>query len=102
MRNSFLSIGLMIIGSLCYGMQDDITIGQLDPDRWQEYQALVKESYEKEPQALGGVASEADDTPESYWRSVLQDAQNPQKRLLFFAFANSKPIGMAGAAREEG
>ena len=67
------------------------------PEEWEAYKILRLEALRREPHAFGSSFAEAQDKPDSYWKSRLEAVAAQDGNWLLFAKDQGVLVGMVGA-----
>ncbi len=76
---------------------DNITIGKLPPEKWQEYKALRLRALRDDPHAFSEPFEKAVAYPDERWKQRAAEAYEGKESLIVFARAGEQLVGMVGA-----
>ena len=76
---------------------DNITIGKLPPEKWQEYKALRLRALHDDPQAFSEPLEQALTYPDERWQQRSAEAYEGKESLIVFARSGGQLVGMIGA-----
>jgi RimJ/RimL family protein N-acetyltransferase len=76
---------------------DNITIGKLPPEQWQQYKALRLRALHDDPQAFAVPFEEAVAYPDERWQQRATEGYTGKVSLMVFASEEEQLVGMMGA-----
>lgn len=75
---------------------ENVTIGTLQSDQWQEYRDIWLEALEETPEAFFADYGQQKEQPDAVWKRRLESILKEEDAVVTFALQNGNPIGFIG------